>query len=300
MRKLDIKIGYQCNNFCLHCVQGNKRKKFPKTPVKDILQELAIARHECDAVVFTGGEPTIHPNFLSLVKFAKSLGYGEIQIQTNGRMFSNADFTEKCIRAGANHFSPSVHGHNSHLHDFLTHSPGSFVQVCQGIKNIRKYTKNIISNTVISRFNYRYLPEIVKLLVGLGVNQIQLAYVHITGTALENKDTVPERKSIIMPYVKKAIRIGEASGKRMCTEAIPYCFMVGYEKYIAEAFIPLTKMVEQSFTIDKYEEYRITKGKSKGPHCKDCIYFIKCEGPWKEYPLIFGWDEFIPVRKKKK
>jgi len=25
------------------------------------------------------------------------------------------------------------------------------------------------------------------------------------------------------------------------------------------------------------------------------VYFARCEGPWVEYPSLFGWDEICPV-----
>jgi len=38
----------------------------------------------CPAVQFSGGEPTIHPDFLKIVRKAKELGFSQIQVATNG------------------------------------------------------------------------------------------------------------------------------------------------------------------------------------------------------------------------
>ena len=57
-------------------------------------------------------------------------------------------------------------------------------------------------------------------------------------------------------------------------------------------------VIENKFKIEDYKKYRLTQGKTKGPQCKNCLYFSICEGPWREYPEIFGWDEFKPVTKK--
>ena len=293
--RVDIKIGYQCNNHCRFCVQGDKREKCAFRRKSEIINDLTEARKICQSVVFTGGEPTIHPNFLDLVRFAKKLNFHIIQIQTNGRMFAYKKFCQEVIKAGANEFSPGLHGHTAALHEYLTTVPGSFNQTVQGIKNLKSFNQLIITNTVITRFNYRHLPELAQFLVSLGVDQFQFAFVHIVGTAWKNRSSIVPKKSWVMPYVKKGLDIGIAAGKRVMVEAIPYCFMRGYEQYVAEQVIPNTMVIEDKLKIKDYKKYRINQGKMKGPHCVDCLYFSICEGPWREYPEIFGWEEFKPV-----
>ncbi len=92
--------------------------------------------------------------------------------------------------------------------------------------------------------------------------------------------------------VKKALVIGIKAKKHVMTEAIPFCLMTGYEPYIAEKIIPLTKIIDQNFIIEDYAQSRTADGKAKGPPCQQCKYGHLCEGPWKEYPKLFGWGEF--------
>ncbi|MBU1137296.1 radical SAM protein, partial [Patescibacteria group bacterium] len=250
-----------------------------------------------DEVVFTGGEPTLHPDFLDLVKYAKKTGFKEIQIQTNGRMFAYEDFCLKTIAAGATQFSPAVHGPNAKIHDFLTTTKGSFNQTTQGIKNLKKLNQYVLTNTVITSKNAQHLPRIAQLLVDLGVDQFQFAFIHISGTAKKNKDWIVPKKSEIMKYVKRGLDLGLKAKKRVMTEAIPYCLMEGYEEYIAERIIPPSVVYDAGFVVKNYGQYRKNKGKAKGPDCQKCKYFKICEGPWKEYPEIYGWDEFKPILK---
>lgn len=300
MQRVDIKLGFQCNNHCRFCVQGNKRKKYPDktiTQVKEILRE-ARKRHQ--GVVFTGGEPTIRKDLPELVRFAKDLGFKIIQIQTNGRMFAYKKFCQDLIKEGANEFALALHGHNPKLHDSLTTSPGSFTQTTTGIKNLKSLSQRILMNTVITRPNYRYLPQIAKLLISLGVDQFQFAFIHVNQLILQDGKWIEEivpRKSKVMSYVKKGLQIGIDAGVNAMTEAIPYCFMQRYEDYIAEKVIPNGAVYDATWSIQDYGKYRKTEGKVKGPNCPKCKYFKICEGPWKEYPQIFGWEEFKPVLK---
>ena len=297
VKRLDLKIGFQCNNRCLFCVQGDKRETIPFRDKEILKNDLKNNRKEYNSVVFTGGEPTLHPNFLELVEYSKKLNYKIIQIQTNGRSFSYKNFCRDTIKAGANQFSPSIHGPNSKIHDFLTNAPGSFKQTVQAIKNLKELKQEVVTNTVIVKQNYKYLPEIASLLVSLGVDQFQFAFVHIVGRAWQNRKLIVPRISKVIPYVKKGLKIGIEAGKIVMTEAIPYCLMKGYEKYIAEEIMPETKVIEAKFKIEDYKKYRLNKGKQKSSKCQECKYYSICEGPWREYPEMFGWEEFKPVKK---
>jgi len=97
--------------------------------------------------------------------------------------------------------------------------------------------------------------------------------------------------------VKKGLNVGINAGVKVMTEAIPYCFMEGYEEYIAEKVIPESDVFDAGFEVKDYSKYRKNQGKAKGPNCPKCKYYKICEGPWREYPQIFGWDEFKPVKK---
>ncbi len=299
MKRADIKIGYMCNNQCLFCVQGDRRKTLGNKPGSEIQKAIALAKEQhCDALVFTGGEATLREDFLELVAYARALGFKNIQVQTNGRMFSYLDFCKKTIAAGATEFSPALHGPTAEIHDHLTGAPGSFDQTTRGIRNLKALGQPVITNTVITKENYRSLPDLARLFVALQVDQFQFAFVHIAGSAEANREQVVPRKTEVMPFVKAGLDIGIAAGIRVMTEAIPYCLMKGYEQYVAERVIPDGMVIEYERTIEDYSAYRSTIGKTKGPRCKVCACYDGCEGPWREYPELFGWDEFVPIPKR--
>ncbi|MFA6988472.1 MAG: radical SAM protein, partial [Candidatus Gastranaerophilaceae bacterium] len=199
MERVDIKVGFYCNNQCKFCVQGRKRDYLPAKDRYEVIKSLKESYDKGKReVVFTGGEPCLHPEFLLLVKSAYDFGFEIIQIQTNGRMFAYKDFCKKLINAGANQFSPSLHGPRAEIHDLLTEAPGSFEQTVQGIKNLKKLNQHILTNSVITSTNYKAIPDLATLLVDLDVNQFQFAFVHILGSADKNKDWIVPRKSEIM------------------------------------------------------------------------------------------------------
>ena len=73
--RVDVKLGFSCNNRCLFCVQGDKRHRVGDLKTAEIRERLKDARQHADNVVFTGGEVTLRRDLVELVAFAKSLGF---------------------------------------------------------------------------------------------------------------------------------------------------------------------------------------------------------------------------------
>lgn len=292
-KRIDIKLGYKCNNKCLFCVQGDKRVLCPdKTLIecKSILKETSPSYQE---VVFTGGECTIRTDIIELVRYASTLGF-KVHFQSNGRMFSYENFCQDIVLAGARYFTISVHGHTADLHDRLTGVTNSFQQTINGIKNLISSRAVVFTNTVITKLNYVFLPEIVNFLADLGIREFSLSFPHILGQAKVNYKKIIARKSLVSPFVIKAIRAGLKKNCDGKIEAMPLCFLKGYESYVKENFIPETKVFD-TYAVENFNDWRKKIGKIKGEKCQSCKLFSLCEGPWREYPELFGWDEFCPV-----
>jgi len=295
-KRTDIKVWFACNNFCTFCVQGDKRFKFEPRSLDEI-QKLIREEYEDGAryVVFTWGEPTVHPHLVEAVQYAHDIGYKQIQIQSNGTNFHREDYTKALIDAWVTEFSPSIHGFHPETHDAQVKTPGAWDKVIKGLIVLKKLNQRIIINSVITQTNYHEIPQLAALLVKLKVQQFQFAFVHILGSAAKNQQTVVPRKSEIIPYVHRGLDIAKQNNIPAFTEAIPYCLMQGYEWAIAENVMPETSVRDAEYKIDSYADYRWSEGKLKRAECKSCSKYAQCEWPWKEYPEIFGWNEFVPV-----
>ncbi len=141
------------------------------------------------------------------------------------------------------------------------------------------------------------MPKIAKLLVNLNVDQFQLAFVHPMGNAWKNFDNMVPIISLVAPHMHKALKIGINAGKIAMAEAIPYCFMQGYEQCISERIMPATEIRGKKHqNTDSFTTQRKQKGKIKFPQCRKCKYDLVCEGPWKEYPEKRGCKEFKAVK----
>lgn len=296
--RLDIKLGYSCNNLCRHCLQGDKRRKNPDKNTDTVKKILSDSFSEgFKEVVFTGGEPTIRKDLPELVYFAKDLGFEAIQIQTNGRMFASKSFTETMVNAGMTQLSPALNGHTGEVHDYISRVPGSWKQTVSGILNVSEYDVIIASNSVVSKPNYRFLVNLAEVLVKLGVSQYQLAFQHPAGRSYGNFDSIVPYMSLSAPFIHKGLDVGIDVGIQVMAEALPYCHMDGYERQVGELFSPSGTVYDLTVQHD-FKKWRVALGKWKGEKCKECCFFRICEGPWKEYVEKRGGDEFIPVYGK--
>jgi radical SAM protein with 4Fe4S-binding SPASM domain len=294
--RIDLKLGYSCNNNCIFCAQAHKKELGDKSTGR-LKREIEKEASCYDEVVFTGGEPTIRADLTSLVAFAKEKGYKLIQIQSNGRRFSDRRFCMDIIEAGANSFSIAIHGHNEELHNRLTCSK-SFDETKQGIKNLIELGQRVALNTVIVKQNYEYLPEIARLVSLLKPDQAQFAFVHAIGNASKNfEEVVPQMKDVV-PFLKSAVDVLIDNNIEPRIEAIPPCILHGYEQYITERFLDTTKIVDIDEEVENWQDIMKKLAKSTTLQCFDCKYNLTCEGTWKEYIERIGGVEFKAVYPK--
>lgn len=294
MRKqLTLNVGFTCNNNCRFCYLTDDEKKSGDRNTEEIKDDLLLYRKKGVVdVAFSGGEPTIRDDILELVSYAEGLGFDGIEMVTNGRMFYYPSFCLKIVESGANQFVVTLVGHKAGIHDHLVRVEGAFDQVIAGIKNLKELEQRVIIKSTITKQNYRLLPQLVDLLEKMGVDQVQLVFPLITGTAYENRHDVVPSKSEVIPFLHEALDRASNCNMPIMIKAYPFCFLQGYERFHHSLYIP------KGYTPYRNVAGRLTKlcGEPiKGPMCGKCRYDLVCEGPWKEYPELFGWDEFKPI-----
>jgi MoaA/NifB/PqqE/SkfB family radical SAM enzyme len=281
---------------------ADERKKFKDKTTKELKNDLLEARERgTTELAFLGGESTIRPDIIELVRFAKEHGFKHVKLTTNGRMLAYPEFVKQLVEAGITKVLFSFHGHNAEIHDDLTTVPGSFSQMMQGVKNIKEY-KNVVieTNTTITKLNYKDLPNMAKLFIKLGMLSSEFIFVFPYGNSLRNFYSIVPKYSEAAPHMKKALDIGKNSKTKVLMRYVPFCILEGYEQYIAELYDPPEREqigpgVE---TLDVIKE-RKTIDRSQVQQCSQCRYEFVCEGPWKVYPKFYGSDEFNPIAGEK-
>ncbi|MFC1723568.1 radical SAM protein [Nanoarchaeota archaeon] len=295
--KADIKLGYACNNNCLHCVISGQKKdaqkaygKYDRT-TEEFKKELDSAKAKgCDLIVLTGGEPTIRKDIVEIIRYATKIGM-KAGMQTNGRAFSIDKFAWMFKDLDVKSYTIALHGPRE-VHERITRAKNSFDQTVKGIKNLIRMGKRVNGKIVLSKINMEYLTDIFKIFESLGVKRGNVAFPHAQGNAWDNFHEVVPKYSELKKHLDKAIKYLDETGMKYDFEAIPPCIIereelcadLGKEGALMNQF---DGKGERSWT-----EVR-QQAKKKFVECGDCKYDAVCEGVWQEYPAKYGDKEFV-------
>lgn len=114
MQRCELIITEYCNFRCPYCrglkseiYQDRQNKQLTLDEIKSII-DIWCKDKPLKNIRFSGGEPTIHPNIVEIIGYAKDKGIERIAISTNG----SADWSlyEKLVNVGCNDFSVSLDG----------------------------------------------------------------------------------------------------------------------------------------------------------------------------------------------
>jgi len=94
----------RCNQHCPVCfadVAEDRGYFLDLETVRRMLRSLVDRQSQpCRHIQFSGGEPTLHPQFLEVLSMAREMGFDHIQVATNGSRFAHHDFARRCEDAG--------------------------------------------------------------------------------------------------------------------------------------------------------------------------------------------------------
>ncbi|MGC8928067.1 MAG: radical SAM protein [Myxococcota bacterium] len=225
----------RCNNHCIFC-HDSEIQNGEIISTKDLKAEIDKARNDgYTRLILSGGEPTIHPEIIQLIRYAKSIGFEWIQIISNGRMFAYPSFTSDAARAGLNEVTVSFHSHIQEVADRLTDIKGSYKQTILGIQNLKKYNLVISIDIVLNRLNINKLTETIEFFYkNFGIAEFDLLHLTPFGRALENYER------LIVPFeeeyeaLKKAIHFAQKNNIVLWTNRVPPEVLEGNESFIQD------------------------------------------------------------------
>ncbi len=273
-----VYIGYQCNNNCIFCSETDEYLEHLKTKsLGEIKKEILKVRTKYDFVSFMGREPTLRNDIFDILRFATNLNFRQVGIATNGRMLSYPKFAKDVLNTGIKQVGISLSGATAKIHDKQTQVPGSFKQTTGGIRNIARLKKpevSLLINLPLNRLNYFELKEMIDLVVGLGVREINILFI-----------APLSRRSRTKKIVIKMSKLG-----KYVFDTIKPCLNNSNLKFLLVEFLPCSLSKESR----KYFFPCLEKNpcKIRIPLCKNCSYKDKCDGVLKDYIDLYGTEEF--------
>ncbi|MBW2979915.1 radical SAM protein [Candidatus Woesearchaeota archaeon] len=235
--KRSIMFNGPCQNSCVFCYEGKRDKEHFNISKKELRDLIKEGRDKGKRSLHFSGycEPSLYPHLLESIRYAKSIGYKNIYISTNGRTFKNLRYLKELVDAGLNKINFSIHGHNPALVDSMTRSEGSFLECLAGIKNAlylrKKGNLSISALVTITKLNVKYLPQIVVFFSRLGVEHISLSEFSPIGSGFENYKKIRVDRKELLHYIKKAVIVADRCHQKINVKIPQNDLLDGIRKY---------------------------------------------------------------------
>lgn len=187
LRRLFINPTNLCNLHCRFCWRNTNEKGRQDPSCRGLSTEkyLQIVEDAVDLgceefTISGGGEPLARrENFSKMMKRIKELEREQNreirgEIVTNGTLLDGA-LIKKMVEMEWNNIGVSLHSTRAQMNDFLMGKTGAFKKIIKKIRKINQLKENseskpeVVSNFVITKYNYTELAEMVDLAANLNI-----------------------------------------------------------------------------------------------------------------------------------
>jgi MoaA/NifB/PqqE/SkfB family radical SAM enzyme len=170
-----LEVTSKCNLRCVHCYADSG----PAAPLEQgmtfenwrqiLRQASALA---CRKVQFIGGEPTLYPRLMDLIREARDVGFEFIEIFTNGTSLTEERL--KAFHRDGVRLAVSVYGPGAGVHEQVTATSGSFARTMAGIRTALALGMTVRAGVIDAGSNSAQAAETLALLRGIGVKSVRV------------------------------------------------------------------------------------------------------------------------------
>jgi MoaA/NifB/PqqE/SkfB family radical SAM enzyme len=306
-KQIEIQLGHLCNNRCVFCVSGQEtaRGNARALDVSPVLAEITRARADGHAkLTLLGGEPTLQPGFLDVVRHAVALGFEEIVVFTNGAKTARPAFVDEILATGGNFtWRISLQGATEEAHERTTLKDGSFSRILRTLATLRERGERITVNMCVVESNYASVPAFPALLLPFGVTQLHLDMVRPLDAGDRSEDELRAmipRYSDMVPALTEMVR-GFPEGFDVNLGNLPYCIAPHLAHVIHHDGEPtLTVAIDGDDELSRpWDKYLVKRrDKSKPESCAACVLAPRCSGVFDAYRRFHGTDELVPITRE--
>jgi uncharacterized radical SAM superfamily Fe-S cluster-containing enzyme len=247
-----IEITGQCNLECNICFADSPSGgHVPLEQIKSMIDAYMSYETEPELLQLSGGEPTLHPDIMGIVTYAKKLGIQDVAVSTNGLKLLEKDFAEELAKTDPviylqfDTFDPEVskmiRGRD------LVDEKKRAVQVCNELG-----MTTVLVPTLIDGVNMKEIGSLIQY----ALFQKKVFGVNLQPIALTGRVGAPDITAPTIPQVLKEIEsqtegVLEVSDFRPIPCPHPHCTAIAYALVDDKEITPLTDIVN----VDEYIDY---------------------------------------------
>ncbi|HTJ84870.1 MAG TPA: radical SAM protein [Polyangiaceae bacterium] len=275
-----VRLSYDCNNRCTFCLDSNAHDGTMRDTTEIKVQIVEGRKRGATRLILSGGEPTMHPNFLDFVALGKRAGYPKVQTVTNGRMFKYPEFLERAAKNGLDEITFSLHGHTAKLHDMLVGVPGAFEEESAGLRAALASAKFIVNvDIVINKRNVAHLPDMLDTFIGWGVREFDLLHVIPFGNAwTEARDHLFYDLEENLPHLRKTFAYARRPDIHVWLNRFPPAYTEGFEDLIQDPYKLNDEVRGRREEFDRYLSLGEKLSCREPERCKECYLEPLCDG----------------------
>jgi MoaA/NifB/PqqE/SkfB family radical SAM enzyme len=318
-----VRLTFDCNDHCVFCLDAHTHNGEMRSRDEVKEQILDGRRKGATRLILSGGEPTIHPNYVDFVRLGRLAGYGKIQTVTNGRLFSYGDFLKRCLDEGLSEITFSIHGPNAKVHDALVGTRGAFDEEIRGLRAALADGRPIVNiDIVVNRANVRHLPEMLRMFTEMGVGEFDLLQVVPFGRAFtDGRDTLFYDLDEARPFIQEALAYSKRPDVHIWMNRFPPQHLESYEHLIQDPYKlndevrgrkeEFARLFEQGEWLDCREPARCKycylerlcdtiEGTLSGA-AEKTFEVVRIDTEWEDaQPVVFGGDPASAKRAQEK
>lgn len=143
-------LGFGCDQDCVVCWQSRAALAPPLEVFTRWLDEMLAAGAR--AVILSGGEPTLYPGLLDLVRRARA-GGASVTLETNAVRLAEGDLLRELMDAGVGEVCASLHAPDAETSEAITRAPGTHARTVAGVEACLQAGLPVGLHCVVERCN---------------------------------------------------------------------------------------------------------------------------------------------------
>ncbi|MDI7266908.1 MAG: radical SAM protein [Myxococcota bacterium] len=295
---LDLRLGTRCNFNCRYCLLGHEKRG--TRGMADIEADLQHGRRlGLESLSLTGGEPSLHPEILRIVRRARALGYRRIILVTNGSLLGEGRNLERLTNAGVDAVGFSFDAPNRSVSRRLWRRD-AYARVLEGIRRVMARDDLVVGSiSVLTRLNMHFLPELVRLLAHLAQGRRGL-YLPAVDFVMPEENAWAQRRTLVPrlreaePHLRAALDEARRLGLPLSFRGMPACIMPAHREWDMERHMTIFDVVDLG---ERSHQHRagLDLLRHKPPRCEACRHRRGCLGVYRAYANLYGTSELRPV-----
>jgi MoaA/NifB/PqqE/SkfB family radical SAM enzyme len=297
-----FRFGEQCNNDCPMCSNTGEAALFFH-PTETLLRRAAFLHQSgFRRAVVTGGEPTIHPGFWTVVERLEADGF-TWDINTHGRTFAKEGFTRRAAEHGLRRAIVSLHSLRPATSAAIFGArENAHHETVAGIERLLEAEVEVTVNCVLTRLNLGELDEYLR--VGHARFGKRAAFKFVFPSTIGKGGAwagIALRYGDVRETVQRLGSTATELGAQVFFESFPNCILrdpgainlgrwtFGETHYLDDA------------TGDRIYSMRHIEAELSafGEVCRSCLALRRCPGVSRAYARRYGTGELVPFTARR-